>query len=481
VLVLTSAAAEEVGLETRSGMFFRSLTATLTAFWLLLPLGGFESGALGQRFPNCGPDPSLRSTSGAAEPTLGEEAVPVTQRVSVANGGSEANAESGSAAISANGRYVAFHSQATNLVAGDTNGTWDIFVYDRATGSVERVSVRSDGSQASAPSIYPSISGDGRFVAFRSAAPDLVPGDTNDRIDAMVYDRTTGEIERVSTGTAGSQANAHIATLNLSQNGRVVVFSTTSSSLVPGDTNGMMDVFARDLDADRTNRLSISNFAQQPNNNSHSSTVSADGRYVGFRSAASNLVARDTNGISDVFVFDRRSNRTERVNVTSREAQVHGPSFRPTLSAGGLLVVFRSGANVLVPGDNNRQIDVFVRDRGAGTTTRVSVSSSGRPANGRSFRPTISGNGRYVVFASLASNLVLSDTNRVHDVFRHDRRTRKTARVSITAGGRQANGCSINPKTNGDGTVVVFTSTGRNLVPDDTNGVADIFARSYPR
>jgi Tol biopolymer transport system component len=242
-----------------------------------------------------------------------------------------------------------------------------------------------------------------------------------------------------------------------------------------------MDVFARNLVTNRTTRLSISNFNEQANNDSQSATVSADGRHIGFRSLASNLVSGDTNGIEDVFVFDRRLNRTTRVNVTSSGAQVFNRSFRPTLSASGRFVVFRSTDPTLVAGDTNGQVDVFVRDLATRTTQRVSVSTSGGQGNGRSYRPSISGNGRYVVFASAASNLVSSDTNRVPDVFRHDRRTQATTRVSITGRGRQANGCSINPKTNGDGRVVVFTSTGRNLVPGDTNRAADVFARIYRR
>jgi Tol biopolymer transport system component len=402
-------------------------------------------------------------------------------RISANPGGPQADKASGAPAVSAGGRFVAFHSAASNLAPGDTNRKWDVYVYDRATNSVTRVSVRSDGGQANGGSVFPSISANGRFVAFRSVASNLVPGDTNRRMDAFVYDRQTGKLRRASIGTRGRQANRDIKTLDLSQNGRVAIFSTSASTLVRGDTNGRMDVFARNLVTNRTTRLSISNFNRQPNNDTVAATVSANGRYVGFRSLASNLVSGDTNGIDDVFVFDRRFNRTTRVNVTPSGAEVFGISLRPTLSANGRVVVFRSGAPNLVSGDTNGQIDVFVRDLAARRTARVSVSTSGRQGNGRSYRPTISGNGRYVVFASAASTLVSSDTNRVPDVFRHDRRTRTTTRVSITASGRQAIGCSISPKTNGNGRVVAFTASARNLVPGDTNRVADVFARVYRR
>jgi Tol biopolymer transport system component len=406
---------------------------------------------------------------------------PGMHRISANPEGPQGDRPSGAPAVSAGGRFVAFHSAASNLAPGDTNRRWDIYVYDRATNSIKRVSVRSDGGQSNGASVFPSISANGRFVAFRSVATNLVPGDTNGRKDAFVYDRQTGKLRRISIGTRGRQANRDIRTLDLSQNGRVAIFSTAASTLVRGDTNGRTDIYARNLGTNRTTRLSISNFNRQPNNDSIAATISANGRYVGFRSPASNLVRGDTNGIDDVFVFDRRVNRTTRVNVTSNGVQVFGISLRPTLSANGRFVVFRSGASDLVAGDTNRQVDVFVRDLATRRTARVSVSTSGRQGNGRSYRPTISGNGRYVVFASAASTLVSSDTNRVPDVFRHDRRTRTTTRVSMTASGRQAIGCSISPKTNGDGRVVVFTATARNLVPGDTNRVADVFARVYRR
>jgi Tol biopolymer transport system component len=397
----------------------------------------------------------------------------------VGAGGLQANGPSGSPVVSASGRFVAFHSAAKNLVADDTNGRWDVFVFDRVTRVTKRVSLRGDGGQANGGSVFPSISGNGRLIAFKSAASNLVPGDTNRRVDGFVYDRVTGKIRRISLGARGRQANRDVKTLNLSQNGRVAIFSTAASTLVRGDTNGRMDVFARNLTTNRTTRLSISNFNRQPSNDSQSSTVSADGRYVGFRSLAGNLVSGDTNRIEDVFVFDRRRNRTTRVNVTSSGEQVFNRSFRPTLTAGGRFVVFRSTDPTLVAGDTNGQVDVFVRDLVAGTIERVSVSSSGGQGNGRSYRPSISGDGRYVVFASAAANLVSNDTNRRPDVFRHDRRTRMTTRVSLTGGGRQANGCSVTPRTNGNGRVVVFTSTARNLVAGDTNRRADVFARVY--
>ena len=451
----------------------------MTVALVALGLPVFDAGeAWSARPQRCGPDPPFRPTGGQEHASSADTGLlGSTHRISVTADGDQANRPSGGAAVSAGGRFVAFHSSATNLVPDDTNRRWDVFVYDRATGSIERISVRSDGRESNGASVFPSISGNGRLVGFRSAASNLVPGDTNRRLDVFVYDRRTKRITRASIGTRGRQANRDVSAVNLSGNGRVVIFSTAASTLVRGDTNGKRDVFARDLVSNRTTRLSISNFNRQPNDDSNSATVSADGRYVGFRSLASNLVSGDTNGIEDVFVFDRRRNLTRRVNVTSGGAQVLGLSFRPSLSANGRFVAFRSAATNLVTGDTNRQIDVFVRDLAAGKTKRMSVSSSGRQTNGRSYRPNISGNGRYVVFASSATTLVQRDTNRVPDVFRHDRRTGRTTRISLTNGGRQPGGCSIHPKTNADGTVVVFTSTAANLVPADTNRSSDIFAR----
>jgi Tol biopolymer transport system component len=400
-----------------------------------------------------------------------------TERVSVGPARAEASGPSGSPVVTADGRFVAFYSLAPNLVEGDTNGRFDVFLHDRATGTTERLSVTADGAEGNGPSFMPTISRSGRYVAFRSNATNLVEGDTNGVTDAFVLDRSTRELERVSLGSRGEQPNADVLTADVSGDGRYVAFLTRASNLVRGDTNRRLDVFVHTRATGRTVRPRLSNLGRQPNGDSRSSGISANGRYLAVSSNATNLVAGDTNGKIDVFLFDRWRRATELVSVNSAERKANGRSFRPFMSAFGGVVAFRSLATNLVPGDTNRQTDVFVRDRVAGRTERVSVNSRGLQANHRPYRPVLSGNGRFVVFASSATNLVLNDTNNVTDIFLHDRRTDRTRRVSVSRTGGQANGCSIRPRISANGRVVVFSSAASNLVPRDRNRERDVFAR----
>jgi Tol biopolymer transport system component len=169
-----------------------------------------------------------------------------TSRVSVATDGMQANGESWNATISADGRYVAFESRASNLVPAYNNGTWDIFVHDRQTGQTSRVSVASDRSQANNYSWAPAVSPDGRFMAFSSGASNLVPGDTNDVGDVFVHDRQTGQTSRVSVASDGTEGNSHSGWPSISADGRTVAFESWASTLVPGDTNNTSDIFVHE-------------------------------------------------------------------------------------------------------------------------------------------------------------------------------------------------------------------------------------------
>ena len=247
--------------------------------------------------------------------------VPSIERVNVANDGTQGNDSyvyGACPAISADGRYVAFISSASNLVDGDTNGFADVFVRDRKTGTIERVSLADDGTQANASSALPEISADGRYVAFRSTASNLVPGDTNGFTDVFVYDREIGTIERVSVAADGTQGDNHSHASSISADGRYVSFASSDSNLVSGDTNNRRDVFVRDRQAGTTERVSVANNGMQGNDDSMSPSISADGRYVAFWSGASNLVPGDTNGGSDIFVYDRQTHSIERVNRRCR-------------------------------------------------------------------------------------------------------------------------------------------------------------------
>jgi hypothetical protein len=416
----------------------------------------------------------------------------VTQRVSVSTGGAQANGGSDDPTISANGRYAAFDSAATNLVTGDTNAVNDVFVFDRQTGQTTRVSVASgaNGAQGNGASRSPSISSDGRYVAFESDATNLAGTDNNGKTDIFVRDTCAGvsgctqTTTRVTPGT-GTQGAGDSKNPSISGDGRYVAFESSATNLVSGDTNKASDIFVYDRQTGVISRISVASGAAgaQGNGGSTDPAISADGKSVAFVSAAGNLVTGDTNGTNDVFVRDLTANTTSRVSLTASNGQSTGSSFEPSISSDGRYVAFRSNGSDLVTGDTNGTQDIFVRDRGVGgtgaTTVRVSVNGTTQ-ANGTSFEPAISGNGQYVAFRSNATNLVPGDTNGNQDIFVVNRTTLAVKRVSVTSAGGQGTGDSFTPALSNDGSVVVFKSNATNLVPGDTNGTQDIFITGNP-
>ena len=417
---------------------------------------------------------SLGSTpAGQAAP--GQPDTGITERVSVASDGTEGNSDSWVSSISADGRYVAFDSGASNLVSGDTNGNPDSFVHDRQTGETRRVSVASDGTEGNGFSYWPSISADGRYVAFASYASNLVGGDTNGDYDVFVHDWQTGQTMRVSVASDGTEGNDGSWYSSISADGRYVAFDSYASNLVGGDTNWTWDVFVHDRQTGQTMRVSVASDGTGGGARSLDPAISADGRYVVFASYASNLVSGDTNGNPDSFVHDRQTGETRRVSVASDGTEGNGDSFDPAISADGRYVVFASYASNLVSGDTNGYGDVFVHDQQTGETRRVAVASDGTEGNGGSSYSSISADGRYVAFHSLASNLVSGDTNGYGDVFVHDRQTGQTMRVSVASDGTEGSYDSGTPSISADGRYVAFSSAASNIVSGDTNGAYDAF------
>jgi Tol biopolymer transport system component len=413
-------------------------------------------------------------------------AVPVsyagtTELVSRDNAGNIANHDSDLPAISADGRFVAFRSLASNLVPGDTNGVKDVFVHDRQTGVTEIVSVDSDGKQADGRSDFPSMSADGRFVAFWSTAGNLVPGDINGVRDIFVHDRETGKTEIVSKDSTGIIGNKASNYPTISADGRFVVFESFADNLVPNDTNGTTDIFVHDRETGKTEIVSIDSDGNLGNSYSNEPAISADGRFVAFRSGAYNLVADDTNGIEDIFVHDRETGKTEIVSIDNDGKQSRGTSHWPSISADGRYVAFESRSYNLVPNDMNGMNDIFVHDRQTGKTEIVSIDSDGKQANDHSYEPTISADGRYVAFESRSYNLVPNDTNGETDVFIHDRKTGKTEMVSVDSKGNPPSStgecASDRPSISADGRFVAFVSGANDLVLDDTNVDVDVFVR----
>jgi Tol biopolymer transport system component len=260
-------------------------------------------------------------------------------------------AGTGGVAISADGRFIAFASNASNLVPNDTNKYPDIFVRDTVTGTTEIVSTDSQGNRTRpvGDSTRPDISDDGRYVAFQSIATNLVPDDTNVTFDIFVKDRQTGKTTRVSTDSAGRQGTYN--TLNsetsvgasnpsISGDGRYVVFRSRFNNLVPGDTNGYSDIFVKDLQTNQTRLVSTDSAGNLSNGTSYDPVISSDGRYVAFASAASNLVENDVLGAPDVFIKDLQTGVTTRVSVNSQGMQAMDglfgtKSYRPSISADG--------------------------------------------------------------------------------------------------------------------------------------------------
>jgi Tol biopolymer transport system component len=405
----------------------------------------------------------------------------VTDRVSMAPDGTQGNGNSYYPSISADGCYVAFDSIATNLVSGDTNGSEDIFVEICQTGVTERASVASDGTQGNGDSgnTQISISADGRYVVFDSIATNLVNGDTNGSWDAFVHDRQTGVTERISVASDGTQGNGASYGGSITVDGRFVAFFSEASNLVSEDTNGKSDVFVHDRQTGVTERVSIATDSTQGDRDSEYPSISADGRVVAFDSGASNLVSGDNNLKMDVFVHDRQTGVTERLSVASDGTEGNGHSYTGEITADGHYVVFLSYASNLVSEDTNATRDIFVYDRQTDKTERVSVASDGTQGNDWSEHPSISADGRYVAFSSQASNLVTEDINGSSDVFAHDRQTGVTVRVSVASDGTQGNRYSEYSSISADGRNVAFNSLATNLVSGDTNECYDVFVHSY--
>jgi Tol biopolymer transport system component len=537
----------------------------------------------------------------AETPTAAPAPAGVTSRVSVASGGAQVRGGGPSVieslATSADGSVVAFASNATNLVPGDTNGVFDVFTFDVASGQMTRVSVAADGSEASAPSQDVALSADGKVVAFVSAAPNLVAGDTNGQKDVFVRDRQTGTTTRVSQATGGAEASAGSGQPVFSADGRWVAFSSAARELVAGDANGVSDVFLHDRLGAITSRVSVDSGGGDPDgpsvapdlsadgsvvafeseasdllqggadgNNladvfvaagglitrvdvgapvpeggdSGAPSLSPDGRYVAYTSAATNIDPPDPHPGTDVFLYDRTAQTTRRVSAAGTDGAPDGPSHSADVLTAGtrVLVAFASDASNLVAGDGNGATDVFVRDVSTDTTTRESLDAAGGEAEGASTSPQLSADGGLVAFASNAPNLTVTppapgtsevyrrdrisgalervsgpggngvadgvvgsstpavsagghlvafasqspdlvpgDTNRTSDVFLHDRAGGTTSRASLGRAGEQPDGPSSDPAISADGRFVAFASEATNLVLGDANGASDVFVR----
>ncbi|MGQ0625947.1 MAG: hypothetical protein ACT4PP_15030 [Sporichthyaceae bacterium] len=420
-----------------------------------------------------------------------------TLRVSTGLDAREANDESQNPSISSDGRWVAFSSDASNLVAGDTNHLRDVFLHDTRTRRTTRISVSSEGRQGNAGSFNPSISDDGRFIAFDSFASNLVAGDRNRDGDVFVHDRIKASTTRVSLTPDGAEADGPSGFAVISGDGHVVAFESKATNLRVGG-GPITDIYARDLRTTALDWVSRSVTGGSAAGGSGEISLSRDGNLIAFTSAASNLVLGDVNRVDDVFVRDRVTAVTARVSLTSLGGESNGPSREPALSDDGNVVSFSSEAenltgldptNQAVPkfllnpdgvldvGDDNFVGDVFAHDRRTGKTELVSVSSMGTQGDSESYASAISGDGNLVVFVANSDLLVEGDANRLREVLIRDRAAATTTRVALSARGAGARGVSVQPAISADGSAIAYVSEAPDLVAKDRNRSSDVFIR----
>ena len=419
--------------------------------------------------------PGLAPLMFAAGLTLAAEvqAVGETTRVSVDSAGEQGNRGSLQPTVSADGRFVAFVSDANKLVSDDTNRTTDVFVHDWLTRQTTRVSVASTGEQGNRTSYDDTaLSADGRFVAYGSRATNLVPGDTNRSEDIFVHDWLSHQTTRVSVDSDGHQGNAGSSMGALSADGRFVAFYSSASNLVPGDTNDLSDVFVHDRKLHQTTRVSVDSAGNQGQGSSTTPALSADGRFVAFASSAATLAPGNDVGGQFIYVHDRQTHETTR--ITHYSTAGNAQSYQPSISADGRFVAFYS-AYSFFPDDTNYLNDIFVHDRLTRQTSQVSVASDGSQGNGASFLPSLSADGRFVAYGSEATNLGPSDTNGVAiGGYLHDRLSRQTTRINGDAADRHG---TTEPTLSADGRFVAFASFSSQNVAGDTNAAWDVFVR----
>lgn len=415
-------------------------------------------------------------------PFIAAGALPgVNYLISVASDGTQGNRSSNNwysnvrnADLSDDGRYVVFQSEASNLVAGDTNGVSDIFLRDRQAGTTTRISVTAGGVQADAASVTPSISADGSVIVFSSSATNLWPRDPKGFLCSLyVYNRPAASLACASLALSGGLAGSGFYDPAISSNGRYVVFRSASNDLVSGDTNGQVDVFVRDLQTGQYERVNLP-AGGQANGPSYSPAISADGRYVTYNSSATNLVPGDTNNFADIFLYDRQAGTTARVSLAHDGAQPNNHSEASAISADGRWLVFTSTAENLVPnppwicqrtglGPDCVVSNVYVRDLLDGEI-RLLTGGNGGSA-------TISEDGRYVALSNTSD--VCPGLN--HSIVRVDLLTGERICISQASDGSPADHHSYAPGISASGRSIVYWSEAGNLVANDKNNASDIF------
>ncbi|WP_371671446.1 hypothetical protein OG985_29785 [Streptomyces sp. NBC_00289] len=401
-----------------------------------------------------------------------------TVLVSVGLGGAPANGPSERASISADGRLVVFTSHASNLVRGDHNDCSDVFLRDLTRGTTVRVGRGVDGREPDGcTGIDPIISADGHYAVYSADSTNLVRGVRDGRSHIYRTDVRTGATVLVSAAADGTPGNGDSMRPTLSADGRYVAFATSADNVIPGDTPASTwDTVVRDMATGTTVRTSAADDGTPGDAASDGTQLSADGRYVTFFSNATNLAAGDTNKKVDEFLRDVRTGRTTRLSVSAAGVQSDQITIGGTISDDNRYVVLNSHAtNLTADSPGTGQNHIYLQDLQEGTLRLVDKGDDGEPAPGGTFWASITGDGRHIPMASAGPHLVAGDTNNVRDIFVADLPGGELRRVSVGAGGAQADAASYFPDADQHADAVVFASFATNLVTGDTNGQPDIF------
>jgi Tol biopolymer transport system component len=405
---------------------------------------------------------ALTAVPAAAAPPAGQGGCGRTVEVAVRTDGQPVAIGAWWPSISADGTRVVFASETDSLTDDDGNGTTDVYLHDLRTRTTTLVSRNRAGVAGNGYSAEPELSGDGRHLAFLTFATNLVPADTDDLADVVVRDLRRRTNRLVSVGADGRPVGGRTPTIS-HDGGRVAY--VTPAAVVPADTNGVEDVYVRDLRRGTTRLVSASAAGVPGDSSAREPAISADGRYVAFTSRAANLVPGDTNRIPDIFVKDLSTGAIERASlVQGTNAETPTAVARPSISADGSRVAFESDAR-LSPDDTDGNWDVFVRDLRAGTTRRVSTGTHGEIPDGASYNATISADGSRVAFESETNSLVPGDVEGTLDVLVKDLGTGVLRLGAVSSCGEQSNGSSESPSLSADGRSIAFSSRGTNLAP----------------
>ncbi|WP_262273248.1 hypothetical protein [Microvirga yunnanensis] len=397
----------------------------------------------------------------------------IQSRISTAANGAEALGASSSAQFSPDGRSVLFKSDAPNLIAGGTNGTTHIFLKDLTTHAITRLSTTADGLEANGNSYDVQMTPDGRFMVFTSIADNLVSNDHNNKHDIFLKDLTTHAITRLSTTPAGEEANGFSFEPRLSPDGQFLMFTSNAVNL-GADNFLSSEIFLKNLTTKDITRITVAADGTPGSVGGDQPLFSPDGHSIVFRSFSSKLVANDTNTSWDIFLRDQFGTITllsKAVDGTQGNSFSSNPQFSPD----GQYVLFESNANNLIAGDGNNQLDVFLKDIHSGAVTLLSRTADGTQGDRGSYNARFSPEGRYIVFESDATNLVADDNNGQTDIFVKDLVGGTVTRLSTAADGTEADFESSFAQFSPDGRFVTFESEATNLVDGDTNGTSDIF------